>query len=135
MNRWLLKTEPSVYSFDDLSAAKSATWDGVANALALKHMREMKKGDEVFIYHTGDEKAVVGIAKVTGAPYPDPKADDEKLTVIDLKPVKRLAKPVRLATVKADKAFAGWALISNSRLSAMPVPPAMWERVLELATA
>ena len=133
MNRWLLKTEPSVYSFDDLLSAKSATWDGVANALALKHMREMKKGDEVFIYHTGDEKAVVGIAKVTSAPYPDPKADDEKLTVIVLKPVKRLARPVTLTTVKADKVFAGWALISNSRLSAMPVPEAMWDRVLELA--
>lgn len=135
MARWLLKTEPSDYSFDDLLAAKTATWDGVANALALKHIRAMKKGDEVLIYHTGDERAVVGTAKVTSSPYPDPKAGDDKLTVIDLKAGARLAKPVTLATMKADKVFEGWDLIRIGRLSAMPVPDAMWSRIRELANA
>jgi predicted RNA-binding protein with PUA-like domain len=135
MPRWLLKTEPSVYSFDDLAAAKTATWDGVANAVALKHIRTMKKGDDLFIYHTGDEKAVVGTAKVTSAPYPDPNDPDAKLTVIDLKAGKRLAKPVTLATIKADPTFEGWDLIRIGRLSVMPVPDAMWQRIEELAKA
>ncbi len=129
MARWLLKTEPSEFSFDDLVAKKTATWDGVSNALALKHIRAMKKGDEVFIYHTGNEKAVVGLAKVTSDPYPDPKAGDEKLVVVDLKAGKRLANPVTLASIKADKSLANWELVRVGRLSVMPVSDEVWWKI------
>lgn len=131
--RWLLKTEPDVYSFDDLVRDKKAVWDGVANALALKHIRTMKKGDEAVVYHTGDEKAAVGVATVTSAPYADPKTGDEKTAVVDLKPGKKLANAVTLATIKADPIFAGWDLVRIGRLSVVPVPDAMWDRILELS--
>src|SRR5271154_3225171 len=104
-NHWLLKTEPSTYSFADLERDKKAVWDGVSNALALKHLRSMKRGDLAFIYHTGDEKQIVGIAEVTSDPYPDPHENDAKLVVVDLKPQKRLPKAVTLAEVKARKEF------------------------------
>ncbi|HLL89193.1 MAG TPA: EVE domain-containing protein [Tepidisphaeraceae bacterium] len=133
MARWLLKTEPSEYAYDDLVAAKVATWDGVANALALRHIREMKKGDALLIYHTGGEKRIVGEAEVIKGPYPDPKADDEKLVVVDLKPRRKLATPITLAQLKADKAFEGWDLLRIGRLSVVPVPDAMWERIEVLA--
>jgi predicted RNA-binding protein with PUA-like domain len=130
---WLLKTEPSTYSFDDLQRDKKATWDGVANNTALIHIRAMKKGDLAFIYHTGGERAAVGIAEVTSNPYPDPKEDDEKLVVFDLKPKKRLARPVTLDQIKADKTFAGWDFLRIGRLSVVPVPAAMWKRIEALA--
>lgn len=133
MARWLLKTEPSTYSFNDLVAAKTATWDGVANPVALKNIRAMAKGDDVLIYHTGDEKAIVGQAKVTSAPYADPKAKDEKLTVIDLKAGTALPTPVKLSDIKADKAFADWELVRQGRLSVMPVPDEVWSRLQKLA--
>ena len=133
MARWLLKTEPDSYSWDDLARDKKATWDGVSNALALKHIRTMKKGDVALIYHTGDVKAAVGIAEVTSNPYRDPKEGDEKLVVVDLKPKKKLAQPVTLSDIKADKAFAGWDLLRIGRLSVVPVPDAMWTRIEELA--
>ena len=90
MAYWLLKTEPDCYSWADLARDKSTVWDGVSNALALKHIRSMKKGDEALIYHTGDEKAVVGVAEVVSAAYPDPKEGDERLVVVDLRPGKPL---------------------------------------------
>jgi len=124
---WLLKTEPSTYSWGDLVKAKRATWDGVKNPTALRNMREMKVGDLAFIYHTGDEKAIVGIAKVVKAAYPDPKAGDESLVVVDLEPVKPLKAPVTLASVKADKQYAAWALVRIPRLSVMPVTPEHWK--------
>jgi len=130
---WLLKTEPSCYSWSDLEREKKATWDGIANATALKNIRTMKKGDLALIYHTGDERQAVGIAEVTSSPYADPKEDDEKLAVIDLKPKKKLAQPVGLDVIKADKAFAGWDLLRIGRLSVVPVPPAMWKRIEELS--
>jgi predicted RNA-binding protein with PUA-like domain len=133
MARWLLKTEPDSYAWDDLVRDKKTVWDGVANALALKHIRTMKKGDEALIYHTGNERAAVGIAKVVSAPYADPKEGDEKLAVVDLKPQKKLPRPVTLDEIKADKTFAGWDLIRIGRLSVVPVPDTMWERILELA--
>src|SRR4051812_42060672 len=105
MNHWLLKTEPSDFSFDDLVEKKKATWDGVSNALALRHLRAMKKGDLVLIYHTGSERAVVGMAQVVSNPYPDPKEHNEKLVVVDLKAKNRLASPVMLGTIKADPLF------------------------------
>jgi len=131
--RWLLKTEPSAYSFDDLVKAKTGTWDGVSNAVALKHIRSMSKGDQAIIYHTGSEKACVGLATIASDPYADPKEKDPKLVVVDLKSGKRLAHPVSLATIKADKVFAGWDLLRIGRLSVVPVPDAMWDRVMELA--
>jgi predicted RNA-binding protein with PUA-like domain len=112
---------------------KKTAWDGVTNALALKHLRTMNKGDEALIYHTGDEKAVVGVAEVTSAPYADPKEGDDRLVVVDLRPRKKLKSPVALSEIKADRAFAGWDLIRNSRLSVMPVPDSMWARIEELS--
>jgi len=130
---WLLKTEPTVYSFSDLEREKKTIWDGVASNPALKHLRAMKKGDEVFIYHTGDETAIVGIAEVAGDPYQDPKSDDRKFTVIDVKPIRRLDHPVSLAVIKKDRRFMSFDLIRISRLSAMPVSPGIWEAVLEIS--
>jgi predicted RNA-binding protein with PUA-like domain len=133
MAKWLLKTEPDSYSWSDLMRDKKATWDGVANALALKHIRTMKKGDLALIYHTGDEKQAVGIAEVTSAPYADPKEKDEKLAVIDLKPKRALKRPVTLEEFKGDKTFQGWDLLRIGRLSVVPVPDKMWERIEALA--
>jgi len=133
MAHWLLKTEPSTYGYDDLERDGRARWDGVTNALALKHLRSIAKGDLAFIYHTGDEKAVVAIARVVSDPYADPKAKDPKLVVVDLEPQERLPSPVTLAAIKADPAFAGWALVRIGRLSVLPVPAALWRRILAMA--
>lgn len=129
---WILKTEPSTYSYTDLAKSPRAVWDGVANALALKHLRQMQPGDRALIYHTGDEKSVVGIADVVSEPYPDPKAKDPKLTVVDLKAVKPLPRPVPLARIKADRAFADLALVRMGRLSVMPASAAQWRRLVQL---
>lgn len=133
MARWLLKTEPDVYAWDQLVEDKKTAWDGVNNALALKHMRTMKKGDLALIYHTGDERAAIGIGEITSAPYADPNEQDEKLVVVDVKPKAKLARPVTLADIKAEPAFAGWDLLRISRLSVVPVPEAMWARIEALA--
>jgi len=133
MSFWLLKTEPDCYSWDDLARDKKTVWDGISNALALKHIRSMKKGDSAIIYHTGDERAAVGIAQITSAPHPDPTEDDEKLAVVELKPKKKLKRPVTLDEFKADKAFAGWDLLRIGRLSVVPVPEKMWDRLIELS--
>jgi predicted RNA-binding protein with PUA-like domain len=132
-NYWLLKTEPSTYSFADLEREKRAVWDGVANALALKHLRLMKRGDLSFIYHTGDEKQIVGIAEVTSNPYPDPKKNDPKLAVVDLKPRERLPRPVTLAEIKASREFQGFELVRMGRLSVMPVGDSRWKRLCKMA--
>jgi predicted RNA-binding protein with PUA-like domain len=133
MARWLLKTEPDCYAWDQLVKDKKTTWDGVANATALKHIRAMKKGDVALIYHTGDERAAVGVAEITSNPYPDPNEGDDKLVVVDLKPKKQLPNPVTLSDIKADPAFAGWDLLRIGRLSVVPVPDPMWNRIEELA--
>jgi predicted RNA-binding protein with PUA-like domain len=117
----LLKTEPFKYSFDQLLADGHAVWDGVANAQALIVLRSAKVGDEALIYHSNEGKAIVGLAKVTKAAYPDPKLKDEKLVVIELAPVKALAKPVTLAEIKAVPELADLALVRQSRLSCMTV--------------
>lgn len=118
---WLLKTEPSDYSFEDLVREKTATWDGVTNALARKHLRSMAKGDRLLIYHTGEEKAAVGRAKVVAAPRPDPA--DPKGTVVDVKAGKALPAPVTLAAMKAAKVFDGSPLLTCGRLSVVPLTP------------
>ena len=133
MSYWLLKTEPSTYSYDDLVRDKKTTWDGITNATALKNIRAMKKGDLALVYHTGDERQGVGVAEIVSAPYADPREHDEKLVVVDLKPKKKLKAPVTLDTIKSDKAFAGWDLLRIGRLSIVPTPRPMWKRVTELA--
>jgi predicted RNA-binding protein with PUA-like domain len=131
--RWLLKTEPSTYSFDQLEREGRTTWDGVRNPTALGHLRAIRTGDEILIYHTGAEKAVVGVAKALTGAYPDPTAGDPRLAVVDLAPVRRLHAPVPLARIKADAAFADFALVRISRLSVMPVSAPQWKRLLALS--
>jgi predicted RNA-binding protein with PUA-like domain len=132
---WLFKEEPANYSFDALVKDKKTVWSGVKNPLAQKHLHAVKKGDAIFFYHTGNEKAVVGIAKALGDAYTDPKDGSGKLAVVDIGPVKKLARPVTLAEIKADAAFKGFALVRISRLSVMPVSDAEWRRIEKLATS
>jgi len=133
MAYWLLKTEPSTYSFAMLVRDKRAIWDGVSNPVALRNIREMKKGDEAFIYHTGDEKQIVGTAKVASDPYPDPKLGDPKRVVMDLTPGAPVARPVTLASVKADSRFKDFALVRQARLSVVPVTAAQWKALLDMS--
>ena len=125
---WVLKTEPSEYGFPDLVRDRRTRWEGVSNPVALKHLRSMQEGDDALIYHTGNEKAVVGLARVASAPYPDPR--DAKLVVVDVEPVKPLRRPVTLAEIKAEPAFADLGLVRVPRLSVVPVEPAQWKRLL-----
>ena len=127
-NHWLLKTEPSTYSWDDLVRERTAVWDGVSNPVALRNLAAMKPGDDALVYHTGDEKAVVGLARVTKAAYPDPKGKDPKLLVVELAPVKPLAKPVTLAEIKGDALFRESPLVRQGRLSVVPVTDAQFAR-------
>jgi predicted RNA-binding protein with PUA-like domain len=131
--RWLFKTEPSAYSWADLEREGRAVWDGVKNALALKHLAAVAKGDEVLVYHTGDEKAVVGIAEVLRGAYPDPKQKDARLLVVDLRPQRALARRVSLAEMRANRKLAGFDLLRLPRLSVMPVPAASWTAIMEMA--
>jgi predicted RNA-binding protein with PUA-like domain len=131
MAYFLLKTEPSTYSWADLVKARKATWDGVANPAAVRNIRAAKVGDQVAIYHTGDEKAAVGIAEVVSPPRDDAK--DPKLAVFDLEPRTPLAAPVMLAQIKASPAFADSPLVKMGRLSVMPVPEDLWPALLALA--
>ncbi len=130
---WLLKTEPSAYSYSDLEKDGETTWDGVANNYALKNLSQMQKGDLVFIYHTGDEKQVVGLAQIISNPYPDPKQKNSGLLVIDLKPYKKLSHPVTLSELKAQKELKDFELVRLPRLSVMPVAKEIWKRILNLA--
>jgi len=130
---WLVKEEPTHYSFDELIKDKKAVWSGVRNALAQKHLRAIKKGDRVFYYHTGDEKSVVGIAKALSSAYPDPEDTSGKYVAVDLAPVKKLARPVTLAEIKANAAFKEFPLVRISRLSVMPVTDAEWTRIESLS--
>ena len=130
---WLFKEEPSNYSFDELVKDKQTVWSGVKNPLAQKNLRSVVKGDRIFYYHTGDEKAVVGVAKALGNAYPDPQDQTGKRSVVDVGPVKKLARPVTLAEIKADPAFKTFALVRISRLSVMPVTDAEWQRIEKMA--
>ena len=135
MAAWLFKTEPSDYAFADLLRDKRVVWEGVSNALALIHLRGVKKGDVIVIYHTGAEKRAVGLAVATGAAYADPKLGDPKRAVVDLAPGKELPKPVALGTFKTDAVLRSTELVRNSRLSVMPLTDAHLARVLQLAGA
>src|SRR5215471_10719489 len=130
---FLFKEEPTHYNFDAFVKDGGTTWTGVKNPLAQKHLRSIKKGDTVFYYHTGDEKAVVGIAKAATDAYPDPADKAGKAHVVDLVPVKKLNRPVTLAEVKADKRFADFPLTYMPRLSVMPVSEAQWKMILGMS--
>lgn len=129
MNRWLLKTEPGEYSFQDLIAEGVTAWDGVKAPAALKNMRSVKKGDPVFIYHTGKEKAVVGTARAVSEAYPDPAQDDSRLLAIDIEAEKAFPKPVTLAKIKESNLFPEWELVRMPRLSVVPVTEKQWDLV------
>ena len=131
MNYWLMKTEADTFSWDDLIRDKKAGWDGVRNFQARTHLKNMKKGDEAFFYHTGDEKAIVGVARITKEHYPDPT--DNEWVAVEIVPVRKLKKPVTLAQIKADKRLSNMVLVKASRLSVQPVKPEEFEMVLALS--
>ena len=130
---FLFKEEPTHYSFDDLKRDGKTSWTGVKNPLAQKYLRSVKKGDAIFYYHTGDEKSVVGIAKAAGDAYPDPKDKSGKLYAVDVVPVKKLARPVTLAEIKAKSFFKDFPLVRISRLSVMPVSDKEWTEIEKMA--
>jgi predicted RNA-binding protein with PUA-like domain len=132
-NRWLFKTEPSAYSFQQLEKDKKTVWDGVKNNLALKNLSGIKKGDQILIYHTGDEKAVVGIARALGGAYPDPAKKDPKLLVVEIEAVKPLPRPVTLAEVKANSRLSKFDLVRLPRLSIMPLTDEQWATIQDMA--
>ncbi|WPD19769.1 EVE domain-containing protein [Thermaerobacter composti] len=133
MAYWLVKTEPAVYSYADLEREGTDYWDGVRNNLAQKHMKAMQPGDLVLVYHTGSEKQAVGVAEVVRGAYPDPTDPTGRWVAVDLKARLRLPRPVTLVQIKADPAFKDWELVRNSRLSVMPVPEPLWERIMRMA--
>ncbi|MBI4491150.1 MAG: EVE domain-containing protein [Deltaproteobacteria bacterium] len=132
-NRWLFKTEPSAYSFQQLEKDKRTVWDGVKNNLALKHLSGVKAGDLILIYHTGDERAAVGIARALSGTYPDPKKRDPKLLVVEIEPVKTLSRPVTLAEIKANAKLKNFELVRLPRLSVMPVSEEYWKTIEGMA--
>jgi predicted RNA-binding protein with PUA-like domain len=130
---WLFKEEPTHYSYDDLARDGKTSWTGVRNPVAQKHLRSVKKGDRIFFYHTGNEKAVVGISRAAGNAYPDPSDKTGKLFAVDVEPVKKLKAPVTLAAIKSDKRFASFVLTKVPRLSVMPVSSDEWDAIVEMS--
>ena len=126
---WLFKEEPTHYSYDELTRDGKTSWTGVRNPLAQKHLRAVHKGDRIFFYHTGDEKAVVGVMKAAANAAPDPADASGKLYGVEVTPVRKLKRPVKLSEIKADTAFADFALVRMSRLSVMPVTDEQWDRI------
>ena len=135
MAQWLVKEEPEHYSYDQLERERKTVWAGVRNPLAQKHLRAIRRGDRIFYYHTGKEKAVVAVARAASDAYPDPKDAAGKLFVVDVTPDRKLPRPVTLAEIKADPAFASFALVRVSRLSVMPVTDAEWARIESMSRA
>jgi len=136
VNYWLAKQEPSGprgYNFSKLEKQKKTVWDGVHNNLALKHIRNMKKGDQILFYHTGTERQAVGVMTVTTNPYPNPKEKEKRFVVIDVKFKKRLKQPVTLEEMKKQKKFKSWELLRISRLSVMPVPKPIWNEIIKMS--
>jgi predicted RNA-binding protein with PUA-like domain len=130
---WILKTEPTTYSYADLESEGSTRWDGVRNNLALKHIRTMRLGDRAFIYHSGKEKALVGEARIITDPYVDPDAGDPKMYVVDIEAVGALPASVPLAAIKADGAFADLGLVRQGRLSVVPATKVQYDRLCRMA--
>ena len=138
MAYWLAKQEPSGprgYSFDNLKRDKKTVWDGVHNNLALKHMRNMKKGDKIFYYHTGTERQIVGIMEAASEPYPNPEESDKRFIAVDVGHVRALKRPVTLDEMKMRPDFADWELLRISRLSVMPVPSGIWSAIIEISNS
>jgi len=131
--RWLVKSEPSTYSWDDLVRDGKTVWDGVRNPEARNNLAAMKPGDRVLVYHSGDDKAVVGIAKVVRAAFPDPKADDPKWLAVELAPLKPLARGVTLAEIKAEKKLAKIPLVTRGRLSVMALDAKAFDAIVGLS--
>jgi len=131
VNYWLVKQEPSIYSYAALEKEKKTVWDGVHNNLALKYLNSMKKGDQAIFYHTGDEKQAVGIIAITSHPYPNPQENDKRYVVVDVKPIKPLKKPVTLEEMKNESLFKNWDLLRITRLSVMPVPKNIWDIIIK----
>lgn len=130
---WILKTEPSEYSFARLLAERRTVWDGISNALALQHLRAMSAGDRALIYHSGEERALVGLARISRAALPDPRLDDPRRVVVEVTAERPLPRAVTLAAIKADPTFGRLGLVRQSRLSVVPVSPAEWRRLLAMA--
>ena len=133
MAHWLVKEEPESYSYDQLEKDRKTVWAGVRNPLAQKHLRAIQKGDRLFYYHTGKQKAVVAVARAAADAYPDPKDTSGRAYVVDVVPEGKLTRPVTLAEIKADPFFATFALVRMSRLSVMPVTDAQWTRIESLS--
>ncbi len=131
--KWLLKSDPDHYSFADLERDGQTVWDGISNNLALKNLRNFRRGDAAIIYHTGEERAAVGLAEVASDPYPDPKQKDARLVVIDLRAKGKLARPVTLDEIKKTAALKDFDLVRLPRLSVMPVSEAQWNSLLAMA--
>lgn len=129
MAHWLFKEEPGCYSYADLERDGSTVWKGVTNALAQKHLRAIKKGDTILYYHTGKEKAVVGVMEAAAGPALDPDDEAGKRVTVTVKPLRKLKKPVTLAAIKEEAAFKDWELVRISRLSVMPVPDELWKKI------
>jgi len=133
VNYWLVKQEPKSYNFSILKKDKKTVWDGVHNNLALKHINNMKKGDLIMFYHSGDEKQVVGIMQVSSKPYSNPEETNERFVVVDVKYKKELQNPVTLSGMKKQKKFKNWELLRISRLSVMPVPKEIWNSIIKMS--
>jgi predicted RNA-binding protein with PUA-like domain len=131
---WLLKTEPEEYSYCDLERDGTTVWEGVSNSLALKHLRTMEIGDLALIYHTGKQRRVIGVAQVVSQPYPDPKLDDAKRVVVQVRAVRRVQEPITLTQIKQDGNFEGFDLVRLTRLSVVPVSEPHWQRLLQLTS-
>lgn len=134
MAYWLLKTEPEEYSYCDLERDGTTVWEGVSNSLALKHLRTMEIGDLALIYHTGKQRRVIGVAQIVSQPYPDPKLDDAKRVVVQVRAVRRVQEPITLTQIKQDGNFEGFDLVRLTRLSVVPVSEPHWQRLLELTS-
>ena len=132
---WLFKEEPGNYNFDALVRDGKTSWTGVRNPVAQKNLRAVKKGDKIFFYHTGNEKAVIGICRAAGDAYADPADKSGKLFAVDVEPVRKLKSPVTLAAIKADRKFATFVLTRVPRLSVMAVPDAVWKWIVEMSGA
>jgi predicted RNA-binding protein with PUA-like domain len=132
-NKWLFKSDPEHYSYQDLARDKKTVWDGISNNLALKHLRDVRRGDKVMIYHSGGERAVVGLAEVLSDPYPDPKKKEPRLVVVDIAVREKLARPVGLDEIKKQPAMKDFHLVRLPRLSVMPVSEEQWKALLALA--
>ena len=131
--KWLLKSDPDHYSFSDLERDGQTVWDGISNNLALKNLRSVRRGDMMLVYHTGNERAVVGLAEAASDPYPDPQQKDARLVVIDLRTKEKLARPVTLDEIKKSSVLKNSDLVRLPRLSVMPVSENQWTTILAMA--